>query len=151
MRTVRILTAILSLSVCLMAAESPLSGTWKFNPSKGHPIRPLPKSIVAHIDADDTNFKFSEEGVDEKDQPFKLSYEAKFDGKDYPVTGDPDVDTVSLKRVNEREVKFTSKKAGKVVATIDAVVSKDGKSTTVNSVDYSKGKSQKSTAVYDKQ
>jgi hypothetical protein len=68
-------------------------------------------------------FKFSQEGVDDKDQPFKLSYEAKFDGKEYPITGDPDNDSVSLQRVNEREIKFTLKKAGKVSSELNVIVS----------------------------
>ena len=97
------------------------------------------------------NFKFSEEGVDEKGQPFKSSYEAKFDGKDYPTTGNPDSDSVSLQRVSEREIKFTTKKAGKVVSKLDVIVSKDGQITTVNYTDYSQGKTDKGSAVYDKQ
>jgi hypothetical protein len=93
----------------------------------------------------------SEEGVDEKDHSFKVSYEAKFDGKEYPITGDPDSDSVSLQRVNEREIKFTTKKAGKVVSKLDVIVSKDRQITTVNYTDYSQGKTDKGSAVYDKQ
>jgi hypothetical protein len=54
---------------------------------EGHPLPPLPKSIVAQVEADEQNVKFSEEFVDDKDQTSKLSYDAKIDGKDYPVTG----------------------------------------------------------------
>ena len=90
MGSLRLLLVILSFSASILAADSPFSGTWKFNPSKGHPTPPIPKSIVAHVEADAENFKFSQEGVDDKDQSFKSSYEAKFDGKEYPITGDPD-------------------------------------------------------------
>ena len=114
MGSLRLLLVILSFSASILAADSPFSGTWKFNPSKGHPTPPIPKSVVAHVEADAENFKFSQEGVDDKDQSFKSSYEAKFDGKEYPITGDPDSDSVSLQRVNEREIKFTIKKAGTV-------------------------------------
>jgi hypothetical protein len=69
------------------AGDSPFSGTWKFNPAEGHPLPPLPQSIVAQVEADEQNFKFSEEIVDEKDQTSELSYDAEIDGKDYPVTG----------------------------------------------------------------
>ena len=147
MGSLRLLLVILSFSASILAADSPFSGTWKFNPSKGHPIPPIPKSVVAHVEADAENFKFSQEGVDDKDQSFKSSYEAKFDGKEYPITGDPDSDSVSLQRVNEREIKFTIKEAGTVVSKLDVVVSKDGQTTTV----YIQDKQQKGSAVYDKQ
>jgi hypothetical protein len=90
MRFLRVLLVMLTVSVSLLAADSTFSGTWKFNPAKGHPLPPLPKSIVAQVEADEQNFKFSEEFVDDKDQTSKLSHDAKIDGKDYPVTGDPD-------------------------------------------------------------
>jgi hypothetical protein len=142
---------LLLLSASLMAVDDPFSGTWKFNPAKGHRNPPLPKSEVAHVEADANTFKFSIEGVDDKDQPFKSSYEAKYDGKEYPISGNPGSEVVSLKRVSEHEIKFTTKKAGKVTSKLDVVVSKNGQSTTVNSINYSEGKLVKESSVYDKQ
>ena len=147
MRCLRLLVVVLFVCVSVMAAENPFSGTWKFNPAKGHNTPPVPKSQMVTIEADKENFKFTSEGIDDKDQPFKAIYEAKFDGKDYPFTGDPTIDTVSLRRVNDHEIKITTKKAGKVVADLDVVVSKDGKTTMVNYTD----KGEKGTSVYDKQ
>jgi hypothetical protein len=135
----------------LLAADSPFSDTWKFNPAKGHPLPPLPKTIVAQVEADEQNFKFSEEFVDDEDQTSKLSYDAKIDGKDCPVTGDPDTDSASLRRVNERKIEFATKKAGKVTSKFDAPVSKDGKTATVSGTDTSQGRPQKFNMVYDKQ
>ena len=152
MRFLRLLLALLVFSVTLMAADSPFSGTWKFDPTKGNLTPPIPKSVVAHIDANDTDFKFKQEGVDAKDQPWNVSYEAKFDGKPYPVTGDPSSDSVVLKRINQREAKFTNKKSGKVVSVTDVVISKDGKTATVNYTDYdSAGKATKGVAIYQKE
>ncbi|MEO8347543.1 MAG: hypothetical protein ABI610_01425, partial [Acidobacteriota bacterium] len=76
----------------------------------------------------------------------------KFDGKDYPVIGDPTSDARVYKRVNNRTLALTVKKGGKVTATIRIAVSADGKTRTVTtrSTDSS-GKKTKSTAVYDKQ
>jgi len=107
--------------------------------------------VVVHVQADADTLKLSQEGIDNKDQPFKLSYEANYDGKDYPVTGDPETDSVSLQRVTDREIKFTLKKTGKVVSKLDVVVSKDGRSTTIHFVDDSQGKTQNGSAVYDKE
>jgi hypothetical protein len=151
MRSLKLVCLILALSTTLFAADSPFTGSWKLDPSKGHLTPPIPKSVVVQVQADANTFKLNEEGIDNKDQPFKLGYEAKYDGKDYPVTGDPNSDAVSLQRVNEHHIKFTIKKAGKVVSKLDVVVAKDGKSSTVKSVDYIEGKTQKGTAIYDKQ
>jgi putative transposase len=89
--------------------------------------------------------------VNDKGQPLKISYEAKFDGKDYPVTGVPDTDSVSYRRVNAYTLQGKLKKGGKMIAEFTVVVSKDGKITTVLYTDYSHEKPVKSTAVYDKQ
>jgi hypothetical protein len=151
MRSLKVLLMVVLFSATLFAADDPLSGTWKFNPSKGHLTPPVPKSVIAHVDVTGEDFKFREEGTDEKSQPFNLSYDAKFDGKEYPVTGDPNSDTVSLHRVSQREVKFTLKKGGKLTSKLDVVVSKDGQTTTVNYTDYNEGKAEKGSAVYDKQ
>jgi len=151
MRSVKLFCLILAFSTALFAADSPFSGNWKFNPSKGHPTPPVPKSVVVHVQADADTFKLDQEGIDDKDQPFKLGYEAKYDGKDYPINGDPNADAVSLQRVNDHEIKFDIKKAGKAVSKLDVMISKDGKSATVKSEDYAEGKTTKSTTVYDKQ
>jgi hypothetical protein len=85
----RLLTVMLLSSIWLFAAESPFSGTWKFNPAKGHPIHPLPRSAIAHVEVDGENFKFSQEYVDYQGQTTNVGYHAKFDGKEYPIIGDP--------------------------------------------------------------
>ena len=78
--------------------------------------------------------------------------DGKFDGKDYPVTGDPSSDSRSYKMVNDNTLTFTNKKDGKVTITGRVVVAADGKSRTVTvSGTDSKGKKFASTAVYDKQ
>jgi hypothetical protein len=76
----------------------------------------------------------------------------KFDGKDYPVTGDPTADTRAYKKVDDHTLTYTNKKGGKVVLAGRVVVAADGKSRTVtfNGKDAA-GKKITSTAVYDKQ
>jgi hypothetical protein len=46
---------------------------------------------------------------------YRESYEAKFDGKDYPVTGEAG-GTVSLQKVNDNTIEETRKKDGKLIA-----------------------------------
>jgi hypothetical protein len=56
------------------------------------------------------------------------SYEARFDGKDYPVSWDPGHSTVSLKLIDDYTMEETDKQDGKVVTVSRATLSKDGKS-----------------------
>jgi hypothetical protein len=56
------------------------------------------------------------------------SYDAKFDGKDYPIAGDPGHTMVSLKRIGADTIEETDKREGKVVGVNHMTVSKDGKS-----------------------
>ena len=55
------------------------------------------------------------------------SYDAKFDGKDYPINGDPGHTMVSLKRIGKDTIEETDKRDGKVVGVYRMTVSSDGK------------------------
>lgn len=151
MRFLKISAVILAMSLSLFAAESPFSGTWKLNLAKSKMTPPLPKSDVAVVDADENGVKLTEDLIDDKGQALKISWEAKFDGKDYPVTGDPSSDSVSYQRVNANTLKSQTKKNGKVASDGTIVVSKDGKVTTVHYTDHSQAKPVKGIGVYDKQ
>ena len=79
-------------------------------------------------------------------------YTANFDGKDYPLTGSPTADTVSLKRSNARTTERTDKKGGKVVTTLKRVVSQDGKTMTVTTKGTNaEGKPTNNVIVFEKQ
>lgn len=150
MRILRLVAALVSLSVCMFAAESPFSGTWKFNPSKGHNIPPIPKSDVAKIQADAETFKFNDDTVDADGKETTVSYEAKYDGRDYPIVGNPGA-TVSLQRISDHELKVTLKRNNKLDSELDVVISQDGKTATSSYTDYSQGKPQKGVSIYEKQ
>jgi hypothetical protein len=55
------------------------------------------------------------------------SYDAKFDGKDYPFKGDPGVTSVSLKKINANTIEETDKRDGKVIFVSRMTISPDGK------------------------
>jgi hypothetical protein len=59
------------------------------------------------------------------------SYDAKFDGKEYPIVGDPGKTTVSLKKIDDATVEETDHRQGKVVDEIRLVLAKDGNTITV--------------------
>jgi hypothetical protein len=56
------------------------------------------------------------------------SYDAKFDGKEYPTKNDPGNTMVSLKRIDANTIEETDRRAGKVTDVTRSTVSADGKS-----------------------
>ena len=76
----------------------------------------------------------------------------KFDGKEYPLVGDPTADSRSYRRIGARTLMLTGKKDGKVTVSGRIVVSANGKSRTVTTTATdAKGKRIRNIAVYDKQ
>ena len=67
------------------------------------------------------------------------SYDAKFDGKEYPMQGDPGQTMVSLKRIAANTIEETDKRDGKIVSVIHMTVSKDGQSIHVDYTDKLRG------------
>ena len=152
MRLLKMLAVVLAMSLSLFAAESPFSGTWKLNLAKSKMTPPVPKSDVAVVDLDENGLKLNEDIVTDKGESLKISYEAKFDGKDYPVTGDPTADTRSLKMVKPGHYVLANKKDGKVVVdgTVDFSADLKTRTLVTHATDAS-GKKMTATAVYERQ
>ena len=68
---------------------------------------------------------------DEAGGPTHWGYTANFDGKDYPVAGNPDGDVVVLKRITSTTTEAAFKKSGKRTTTTTRVISADGKTLTI--------------------
>jgi hypothetical protein len=150
MRTLRVLCALLLFGVTALAADDPFTGTWKLNIAKSKLlVGDKTESDVYHMVADDSTIKFTDE-VDLDKEVRNITVDAKFDGKYYPIKGDPDTDAVAYHR-NGNTVTVTLKKGGEVVGKDKVVVSQDGQITTVTFTVYAKGKPQTGTAVYEKQ
>lgn len=146
MRAFRVFFVVLCLAIGLFAAESPFTGTWKLQPSQGDS-----SSGTANVEADEHNFKVNQHVVDGKGQTTSFIFQAKFDGKDYPTSGDMDFDTGSVVRISERKLKVTFKRAGKRVGESDIRVSEDGKTTTLVFTDYSEKPPKQYTTLWQKE
>jgi hypothetical protein len=76
---------------------------------------------------------------------------AHYDGKEYPVKGNPNADMVSVKRIDATTSESTFKKAGKVTATNTRALSADGKVLTVTSKGVTEdGKPRNDVQVFEK-
>jgi hypothetical protein len=107
-------------------AADPFIGTWKMNPAKSRSSGPLPRSITTI----ETDKSLVHDGVDANGKAFHGSWAKKLDGKDYPFVGDPDIDTISVRKTSPNTLEYVFKKAGKEVGRGQVVVSKDGKTYT---------------------
>jgi hypothetical protein len=150
-------TIVMTLALCLVAvalsfASNPNMGTWKLNEAKSKFPPKSSKNMTVVYEAAGDSVKVTVDGIDGDGKPTHNEWTGKFDGKDYPLTGDPGADTRSYKKVDGRTTDLTNKKGGKVTTTGQIVVSADGKSRTVSvSGTDAKGMKVKYTAVYDKQ
>ena len=149
--------ALLVLAFCgvaaLLWAADPFVGTWKMNPAKTKVIPgPVAKSVTANIVQKGDSFKWTMDFVPEDGNALHMEWSGKFDGKDYPVTGDPDSDTYAFKKIDSNTIEEVDKKAGKAVGNFQSMISKDGKTLTQTGK-YKDAKGQESTvtAVFDKQ
>ena len=120
----------LTLAVTAAAADQH-SGVWKMDPGRSkYSPGPPPKSTTIVVIADENGLKLKAEGTNADGSPLQLQYDAKFDGKDYPVTGLLYADAVSVKRIDANTIESTLKKGGQVTMIITSKVSKDGKTRT---------------------
>src|SRR6266568_7056319 len=104
--------ALLGFAATLVAAD-PTVGTWKLNTAKSkYTPGPAPKSATVTYEETADGIKRTGESVDADGKTTSFTYTAKYDGKDYPVSGTDLYDTITPKRVNDHTVEATLKKSG---------------------------------------
>ena len=151
-RTIILSVALLFVAGAVWAATSPFMGMWKLNEGKSKIAAGSAKNTTVMYEAAGDQIKVTVDGVSADGKPLHNEWTGKFDGKDYPVTGDPTSDTRSVKTVNAHTLDLTIKKDGKVTITGKNVVSADGKTRTITTHGTdAKGGKIHNVAVYDKQ
>ena len=130
-----------------------MSGTWVMNAAKSQFSGPAFKSQTrTYSEAADGTITMTFNGIASDGSPVSGGSTFKYDGKDYPISGSADFDTVSPKKVNGSTIKFTLKKGSKVVGTGTRALSAHGKVLTLtNKITGANGSPYTSTMVFDKQ
>ncbi len=147
----------LTLAFCFLAgtaclAADPQMGTWKLNEARSKFTPGTPKFATVTLESTLGTIKVTGDGIDANGKPTHVEWAGKFNGKDYPVKGDPNADTRSYRKVGNRTLEVTVKKNGKVTATVRTVLSAEGKTrTSTVTGTTAKGKKFRNVAVYDKQ
>jgi hypothetical protein len=143
----------LTLNVAVHAqAPQQLFGTWKLNPAKStFSPGPAPKSMAVTYSPAGFGMKIVVDVVPAEGAPQHWVMTPMYDGADHPVTGNPDADTISIRRISDTKGESTLKKAGKVVAINVRTLSADGKTLTIETKGTTvDGKPRHDVAVYDK-
>jgi hypothetical protein len=124
------LAAALAVFVAAATADEH-SGTWKLNPAKSkYSPGPAPKSLVETIALDENRYQVDANGTAADGKPLHIEFNAKFDGKDYPMIGVPWADMVSVKWIDAHTPQMIQKKGGQVTITITCKISPDRKTRT---------------------
>ena len=114
------------------AAANPIVGTWKLNVAKST-FTPGPgwRSQTRTYRATPGGASVSWTGVGASGDTMHVSYDYNYDGKDYPMVGSANYDTLNAVPVDARTVKSEEKRDGKIVGIAMRKVSADGKVLTI--------------------
>ena len=131
------LGSILALLVpVVMAADAAADssvGTWKLNVAKstfGSGAKPRSETRTYSSTSMGTHVVI--EGEDASGNKSKTETLLTYDGQPQKVVGNADFDTVTTKRIDQYETTADLIKGGKVVGSLRRLVSKDGKTMTIN-------------------
>jgi hypothetical protein len=150
-------TVTLALMVCFLGkvvlfAQDVQMGTWRLNAAKSKfSARAMRYSVVV-FQAAGEEVSVTVGGTDAHGKPARNEWRGKFNGKDYPVVGNPAEDMRSYTIVDDHTLGFNTKKGSEITISGRIAVSPDGRSRTVTTTGTdSRGRKFTSIAVYEKQ
>jgi hypothetical protein len=143
----------LALTPVLAQAPNQLFGIWKLNPAKSKfSPGPPPKSMTITYSPAGFGMKIVVDLVPAEGAAQHWEMRPMFDGAEHPVTGNPDADTISIKRISDTKGESTLKKKGGKPTTVNVrTLSPDAKTLTIETTGTTAdGKPRHDIAVYEK-
>jgi hypothetical protein len=108
------------------------NGSWHLNAAKSKFASPAKEqSEMRTYDISGKKVTMKSSARDAAGKVLNFSYSAGYDGKWYPMVGNPNADRISLKVMSDREVRASSQLHGKAAVESTASVSADGKHLTL--------------------
>ena len=150
----RVTALCLTLALWVTAASAdPLSGTWILNLQKSHygGGAELRRRETFKCQVDSGLLKCTIDSVRADGRKLVGTFTAPYDGRPRPAAGIPDVDQVSLQKIDEFVADATFSFKGKPVFGYRAVKSADGRSLTIVSVEPTTRVVGSSVVVYDRE
>jgi hypothetical protein len=148
-----VLTSVIGVPMAAAADADPVVGTWQLNPGKSN-FKSGPaitsQTRTYSQSGDEITLDMKSVSADGKSVTTHTTYH--LDGKSYPVTGSPDYDSLTGKRLNSQMAQFTLKKGDKVIGHTTRTVSKDGKKLTATTHEtLANGDKSDDVLVFDRQ
>ena len=118
------------------AQTDPSIGTWKLNLAKSiYNPGPAPKSVTFTTEVADQGLRSTFEGLDAAGMPVpRVVFVVTPDGQPHVVTGSPNFDSSTVKRVDPYIQVYTISKAGNVVTRGTIVLSPDGRTMIIHGI-----------------
>lgn len=128
------LAVVIPQSVSAAAPDAKLwNGTWHLNAGKSKfTSSAKEQSETRTYDIAGGKVTMKSNSMDPSGKTMNFSYSAGYDGKWYPMVGNPNADRISLHVVSARELKSNSQLHGKASVESTATVSADGKHLTIH-------------------
>ena len=147
---VAVLLLCLASAVMSVAQDAQL-GSWELNEAKSKFSPGSPKTTSSKYEAAGDMIKVTLDGVGFDGKPSHTEWTGKYDGKDYPTTGDPNQTSRSYTKIDAHRMKIAVKHGDAVILSGTITVAANGKSRTVEATGGMADKKFSYTAVYDKQ
>jgi hypothetical protein len=151
-----VLGVIAALAAQAAVAAPPVSviGTWKLNVAKST-FTPGPgwrSQTRTYKLAPGGSVVIDWVGVDAQGEPMHVNFQSRLDGKDYPMKGSANYDTLNAAKVDDLTVRSEEKRDGKVVGIAIRKLSPDGKVMTITDEGSNrKGEKFSQLLVFDRQ
>jgi hypothetical protein len=145
---------VCALAFATTASAQDPTGVWKMNAAKSkYSPGPAPKSSTITVTAAaGGGYKSVTETVPATGAPTKAELTWMFDGKDHPVTGNPNSTSQAYTKTDATHYTVVSKVAGKATVTSKVAMAADGKSRTATQTGTdAQGKPVNNVIWYDKQ
>ena len=128
----RIFLCLLLVPPAHVLAGEAIDGDWEVNLAKSkYDPGPPPKSFSRTYRTDGEMQTITIKGVGSDGESVSSHASYRLDGKDYPVTGNPGIDTVAWTKVDGRSARGVTKLKGQTVTEMRRELSADGKTLTV--------------------
>jgi hypothetical protein len=151
-----VLVAGLLMGAVLATAQpkDPFVGAWRLDVVKSkYSPGPAPKSVTSTYEVAGRGYRISVKSEPASGPVQQWSFTSNLDGKETPVAGNnPNVDMVTVTRIDANTLEMVNKKSGKVTTTQRNVVAADGKTRTVTTTGAdAQGQKVNNVAVFEKQ
>ena len=130
-----LIAVLLAFSTAVVAQDDPIMGTWKVNTAKTKlPSGESAAALTRVHEPIPNGIKITRPLRDPNGNPTRGTWTLYFDGKDHPVHGDANLDTLSLQRIDRYTMEAVAKKDGQIHNRMRWDVTKDGKGLTWTSI-----------------